>query len=239
MADKIVLMMEPRTVLGKGLNGLRKDGQVPGVIHDHGKESVAVMVPYITMVKTYKEAGKRHPLSLKVGSQAYMAMIKDVDFEPKRQQLRHVVFNAIKMNETVEAEIPVHITGEIPAEKMNLMILTQLDRVMVEALPNNLPDELTIDGTTLAEIGDRLTVADIKAPDGVTIVTDGEAQIAIVEQPKDQVAEADAAAAELAETDGQPETAEVEAEHGGDSPQADQDAEDQPGGKKQFEPKGE
>lgn len=239
MADKIVLMMEPRTVLGKGLNGLRKDGQVPGVIHDHGKESVAVMVPYITMVKTYKEAGKRHPLSLKVGSQSYMAMIKDVDFEPKRQQLRHVVFNAIKMNETVEAEIPVHITGEIPAEKMNLMILTQLDRVMVEALPNNLPDELTIDGTTLAEIGDRLTVADIKAPDGVTIVTDDEAQIAIVEQPKDQVAEADAAAAELAETDGQPETAEVESEHGGDSPQADQDAEDQPGGKKQFEPKGE
>ena len=236
MADKITLTLEPRTVLGKGLNGLRRDGLVPAVIHEPGKESIPVMLPYINMVKTYKEAGKRHPLSLKVGSKTYMAMIKDVDFEPRRQELRHVVFNSIKMNEKVEAEIPVHVIGEIPAEKLSLMVLTQLDRVMVEALPNNLPDELTVDGSTLADIGDKLTVADIKAPEGVTIITEAEAQIAIIEQPKDQIAEADA---ELAENEVQPEAAEVESEHGGDTPQTDQDAEDKPGGQKQNEPKGE
>lgn len=189
MADQIILTLEPRTVLGKGLNKLRRDGLIPAIIHDHGKESVAVMVAYTDMLKTYKNAGKHHPLSLKVGSKDYMAMIKDVDFEPKKQLMRHVVFNAIKLGEKVEAEIPLHVVGDIPAEKMSLMVLNQLDHVLVSALPNNLPDELTVDGTKLVEIGDRLTVADIIAPQGVVILTEPEHQIAVVEEPRVQEVE--------------------------------------------------
>ncbi len=118
------------------------------------------------------------------------------------------------------------------------MVLKQLDRVMVEALPNNLPNELRLDPSVLAEVGDRLTVADLKAPEGVTILTDPESQIAIVEMPRDQIADADAAAAEqLAADEDQPEAAEVESEHGEDTPQDTQAPENQPGGKKQFEPK--
>jgi large subunit ribosomal protein L25 len=238
VADTLTLNLEPRTVVGKGLNGLRREGLVPAVIHDHGKDSVHVSVPYPVMLKAYQQAGRRHPLALKVGSKAYTAMIKDTDFEPRKQRLRHVVFNAIKLNEKVEAEIPVHIVGDVPAAKLNLMVLTQIDRVMVEALPNNLPEELTVDGAMLADVGDKLTVADITAPDGVTIITELESQIAIVEQPKDQIAEADAAKADM-EAAGESEVADVASEHGGDTPQDDQDAEDQPGGQEQNQPKGE
>lgn len=240
MADDNTLTLVPREALGKGLNGLRRDGLVPAVIHDHGKDSVHVSATYIDMVKTYRHAGKRHPLTLKVGGKNYLAMIKDVDFEPKKQLLRHVVFNAIKQNEKVEAEIPITFEEvEIPAEKLSLMILKQLDRVEVQALPKDLPEELRVDPSKLAEVGDRLTVADITLPAGVTLVTDPEAQIAIVEMPKDQIAEADKAAEDLAADAEQPEAAAVEAEHGEDTPQDTQAEEDQPGGKKQFEPKGE
>jgi large subunit ribosomal protein L25 len=241
MAEEFNLTLEPRTVLGKGLNKLRADGLVPAVIHDHGKDSVTVTVPYTTMLKTYRQAGKHHPLSLKVGSKNYMAMIKDVDFEPRKQLLRHVVFNAIKRNEKVEAEIPVVFQedAEIPAERASLMVLRQLDHVMVAALPHALPDELTVDPSTLAEIGDRLTVADITAPEGVEILTEPETQVAIVEMPKDQIAEADAAKAELEATTGEGEAAGVESEHGGDTDQEAQAGEDKPGGQEQNQPKGE
>ena len=60
--------------------------------------------------------------------------------------------------------------------------------------------------------GDKLTVADIKVPAGITITTEPEQSIATVEVPKDQVAEADAAVAEQAEADGT--TAEEETEGG-------------------------
>ncbi len=196
--EEIALVLEKRSVLGKQVKHLRNGGLVPAVIHDHGKPSKVVMAPYIELIKVYREAGKHHPLSLTLGKDTYMALIKDVDFEPTKHQLRHVVFNAIKQDEKVETEIPLRLIGDIPAEKASLLVLTQLDHVEVEALPKDLPDVLEVDASKLAEVGDHLTVADIVTPAGVTILTEPEMQIAIVEMPKDQVAEADAAAAELA-----------------------------------------
>ena len=215
MADDIAVDLEERTVLGKGLSKLRDNGQVPAVIHDHGKPSLHVAGNYLKLSKVYEQAGKHHPVQLQMGKKQQLAMIKDVDFEPTKRRMRHVVFQAIKQDEKVTAEVPVVLEGEeIPAEKMSLLVLTHLDTVEVEALPNNLPDQLTVDATTLAEVGDKLTVADITAPTGVTILTEPEQTIATVEMPKDQIAEADAAAAALAEDAGAPEEEEAPAEEG-------------------------
>lgn len=239
-SDTIELELQERTVLRKGLQTLRASGMVPAVIHDHGKESIHVMGDFIMLSKAYSAAGKRHPVHITVGNKQHLAMIKDVDFEPAKHLLRHIVFQAIKQNEETEAEVPITFKDvEIPAEKLSLLVLKQIDRVQIKALPKNLPDELVIDPSALIEVGDHLTVANLSVPAGVTILTDPATQIAIVEMPKDQVAEADAVAADLAADADQPEAENVPAEHGGDSPQADQDPEDRPGGKKQFEPKGE
>lgn len=186
MSEDITLTLEKREVLGKAVKHLRREGKVPAVIHDHGKESLHVMAPYLEVVKAYQIAGKHHPVSLKVGSIEHLALIKDVDFDPKKHQLRHVVFSAINQNEAVEAEVPIMIIGDIPAEMANLMVLKTLDHVTVEALPKDLPDELIIEGSRLAEIGDRVTVADLGIPDGVTIKDDPEQMIAVVEEPRIQ-----------------------------------------------------
>jgi len=120
-------------------------------------------------------------------------MIKDVDINPLKNTLRHVGFHAVNRNEKVEAEVPVRIEGEIPAERLSLMVLQNLDTVEVEALPANLPDELFVPGSKLVNDGDKVTVADIRVPQGVTILTDLDIMVADVQTPKDQIAEADAA----------------------------------------------
>jgi large subunit ribosomal protein L25 len=202
-SDKITVALEKREVLGKGLAKIRQEGHVPAVIHDHGKDSIHVMGEFITLNKVYAAAGKHHPVELKVDGKQHLALIKDVDFEPTKHRMRHIVFQAIKQNEEVEAEIPVvFAVADIPAERVSLLVLKQLDHVEVKALPKNLPDELVVDPSTLAEVGDHLTVADIKVPEGVTILTPLESSLAVVEMPKDQIAEANAIAAEQAETAG-------------------------------------
>lgn len=210
--QSISLKLEERTVIRKRLAGLRKDGFVPAVVHDHGKESIHVMGEAVAMTKMYHQAGKHHPVELTVGSKKHLALIKDADFEQRKHRLRHVVFQAIKQNEEAEAEIPVVFLedAEIPAEKMSLMVLKQLDHVQVKALPRDLPDQLVVDPSSLAEVGDNLTVAQLTVPKGVTILTDPEQQIAIVEMPKDQIAEANAAAESLAEDAGKPDAETVE-----------------------------
>ena len=197
----ILVELEERTILKKGLQHLRAEGKIPAVIHDHGKPSSHVMASVSVLTKAYSSAGKHHPVHLTVGSTKHLALIKDVDFDPVKHQMRHVVFQAIRQNEAVEAEIPIVFLADtdIPAEKQSLLVLRQLDHAQVKALPRDLPDELVVDPSKLVEVGDHITVADIIVPEGVTILTDPGHPIATVEMPKDQLAEADASAAALAE----------------------------------------
>jgi large subunit ribosomal protein L25 len=171
------------------LNHMRRDGTVPAVIHNHGQESIHVMAPETELVKVYLAAGKHHPLNLEVGTDKYLALIKDAHFDPVKRRLQHVVFQAINRNETVEAEVPIRIEGDIPAERVGLMVLHQLDTVEVEALPRNLPDELVVSAEKLAELHDKITVADLSIPEGVTVLTDAEHPIATVVETRAMVAE--------------------------------------------------
>lgn len=205
--------LEQRAVIGKGLNHLRQDGVVPAVIHNHGHSSIHVMGPERELVKVYQAAGKHHPLNLEVGSDKFLALIKDAHFDPVKRRLQHVVFQAIKQDEKVEAEVPIRLEGEIPAEKVGLMVLHQLDHVEVEALPKDLPDELVADASKLAELHDEITVADLQVPESVTVLTEPEHPIARVVETKAMISEetqeeeltaeeAEAAAAESGEAEG-------------------------------------
>lgn len=195
------LQLQERSTLGKGLGALKREGLVPAVIHNHGAESIHVMAPETELVKVYKAAGKHHPLNLEAGSQKFLALIKDVQMDPVRRRMEHVVFQAIRQDEKVEAEIPIHLEGEIPAEKTGLIVLHQLDTLQVEALPKDLPDEIVADATVLAELHDKITVGDLKLPAGVVALTDPEHPVATVAEPRAVAAE-EAAEAEAAEGEG-------------------------------------
>ncbi|HET6924725.1 MAG TPA: hypothetical protein VFH39_02780, partial [Candidatus Saccharimonadales bacterium] len=106
--DTISLTLEPRKVTGKQVRQLRREGTVPAVIHDHGKDSVVVQGDYMAVLKVWQQAGKHHPVNLQAGDKTFTALIKTADFDPKKHQLRHVVFNAVRANEKVEAEVPIH-----------------------------------------------------------------------------------------------------------------------------------
>ncbi len=202
MSQDITLELQKREVVGKRLAVLRAAGDVPAVIHDHGSESIHVMGDSTALNKAYKQAGKHHAVQLKLDGKNHLAIIKQVDFDPKKHQLRHVVFQAIKQNEKIQTEVPVVLEGEIPAEKAGFMVLTNVSTVDVEAFPKDLPDQIVLDATKLVEIGDKLHVSDLTVPTGVTVLTDAETTIALVEETKAQMSEetAEAEAAEATET---------------------------------------
>jgi large subunit ribosomal protein L25 len=196
--EEVLLEVKKRDITGKAVKRLRQDGLVPAVIHDHGKPSIHVEGEYLAILKAYQKAGKHHPVSLKADGQDYTVLIRDVDVDPRKQQLRHVVFNAVKANEKVDAEIPVRIRFDegndaTPAERAGLIVLHQLEAVEVEALPRFLPDFLEFDGEKLATVGDSVTVADIIVPANVTIKTDPAHQLAAVFEPSALQAANDAA----------------------------------------------
>lgn len=199
------LKLQERAIIGKRLATLRHEGLVPAVIHNHGQPSLHVTVTEREMGEVYKEAGKHHPLNLSVGDQKFLALIKDVHVNPVKHHMQHVVFQAIRQDEKVEAEVPIHIEGDMPAERLGLVVLRQLDTVEVEALPRDLPDEFIIDGAKLAELHDKIMVGDLSASSGVTILTDPEHPIATVVETKAQMSdEAEEAGEVELDEDGNP-----------------------------------
>lgn len=186
---ELKLNLEVREKIGKGLNALRAEGKIPAVIHNPGEDSIVVSGLYTDVSKIYQEAGRHHPINVKVADKSYLTIIKDVDIEPTKHQLRHVVFGAIKQNETVKTEVPIELTGDAPATKIGLIINKLLYEIEIEALPKNLPDSIVISVETLEKNDDRITVADITPPSGVTILTDIEQVIVAVEEPTIQPVE--------------------------------------------------
>jgi large subunit ribosomal protein L25 len=207
-SQEINLELESRTQIRKKLNALKREGKVPGVLHNPGSESIALTGSYVEISKAYALAGKHHPINLKVDGKAYLTIIKDADFDPKKHQLRHVVFGTIKQNEKVETEVPIIFEGDAPASKKSLLIIRQLDQVKLEAFPRDLPDNVVLNIESLEEVGDKLNVSDITVQSGVTILTEPEHSVAIVEEtPAQMSAEAEAESEDTSEA---PATTEAE-----------------------------
>jgi large subunit ribosomal protein L25 len=236
--DTISLELQPREVTGKAVKHLRTEGQVPGVIHNHGKPSVHVQAEINTLLKVWRQAGKHHPVELKAGDQNFVALIKTATFDPKKHQLTHIVFNAVDRNQKADAEIPVkpryaEDNEASPAERQGLIVLAQLESVQVKATPDKLPDLIEYDAEKLVEIGDSVTVADLIIPAGVEVETEETHAVATVYEPS-----ALAAANEAAAGDAEPgDEGEVESETESSAEEGTQAPESKPGGKEQDEPK--
>ena len=238
--DKITITVDDRTTQGKAVKHLRKEGIVPAVIHDHGKESIMVQGAYIDLLRVYQHAGKHHPVELKTPKHTYTTLIKDATFEPKKNQLTHLVFNAVSKNQKVEAEVPIHPqyaegNDASPAERVGLIVLAQLETLQVKAVASSIPDAVYYDAEKLVEVGDHVTVADIKLPADVELMTELEHSVAAVYEPAALAAANDAAGGDSDVADASATTA----DNGSDTDQASQEGEISPGGKEQKESKDE
>lgn len=172
MGEKISLALDERTVQGKKVKSLRRDGLVPAVVYGPGLEPINVQVEYNVMAKVYQQAGKHAPVNLTIGGKKKIAMIKDVDFGPVSGRMRHVSFHAVKASEPVVAEVPVHLIGEgeSEAEKNGLIVLQTLEKIEVKALPMDLPEAVEVDIRGMKEAGDKVVLGDAKLPSGVEFV---------------------------------------------------------------------
>lgn len=241
MSQDVKLNAEKREGLGKkAVAAMRRQGKVPAVIQEHGKESIHILIEGREIIKAYEHAGKSQAIDLSVGTSKKLALIKEIEFVPLKPEIQHVVFQALKADEPVDAEVPVHVTGEIPAENNRLVLLHTLETLMVRALPKDLPEALEVSGENLVEIDDRLTVGDIKLPTGVELVEilanaeDEEKREEFLAQPI--VLVKDATVVEVDEgvelEEGESEADAVEAEKGSDTDQGGETEAENPGGKK-------
>ena len=159
MGDKITLRIETRSIHGKKVRQLRRQGITPAVVYGAGMDAADVQAPSREVAKVVAAAGRHTPIHL-TGVKRRIALIKSIDYDPTRVgAIRHIA-------------VPVRLAGmgESEAEKNGLVVLQAIEKVEVKALPMDLPEALDVSVLGLANEGDRVTVGDITLPEGVELV---------------------------------------------------------------------
>jgi large subunit ribosomal protein L25 len=191
------LKAEERKVLGKKVKKLRREGYLPGNVYGKGLNSHAIQVKLEDFESVYKEAGETGLVDLTYDEKTKPVLIKNLQLNYATRTLLHVDFYQVNLKEKVKSTVPVVLIGEAKAvtDKVGLVLQT-VSEIEVEALPDKLPENIEIPVEHLAEIGDQVTVADIKAPEDVTILTDPSQTVVKIAEPTVEEVEPVAEAAE-------------------------------------------
>ncbi len=191
---KHILSATKRTVTGRKVKQLRREGQLPATVYGKKVKSESLTVPADAFTNVYKDAGETGLVELTIGSDVKPVLIHTVQIDPVTSHILHVEFFQVDLKEKVKTRVPLVFTGESAAVANKVgALLTVLDELEIEALPTELPEGIEVDITSLAEVGQEFKVSDIAAPAGVTVLTDAGLTVVKVSALVSKEAEAQAA----------------------------------------------
>lgn len=187
------VVAEVRENFGKGYaRRLRAAGKIPAVIYGHGTDPVHVSLPGHQVSLLIRRANA--VLELDVAGNQQLTLVKDVQKDPVHQIIEHIDLLVVKKGEKIQVDVPVVVVGEPFAGTIaNLDNATVLLEVEATHIPQNI--EVDVEGL---EDGTHITAADLKLPQGSSLVVDPETLIVAVSVPtsalaaEEEIAEADA-----------------------------------------------
>lgn len=171
------LSAEKRTLLGRKVKSLRREGILPANVFGKDVKSQAIKLPANEFIAVYKETGETGiiEISIKGETKVRPVLVSNVAVNPATDAFLHVDFRQVDLKAKITAEVPIELISESLAVKDRIGILIQpLSAVEVEALPTDFPESLELDISSLKEIDDSLSVSDLKIPEKIKILTSDE-----------------------------------------------------------------
>ena len=181
------LRLQPRSVLGKKVKILRRQGLVPVHMYGKGTEALALQVEGRTLQRALSAVGGNVPLSVEVDGREgeSICFVREVQRHPVTESLLHVDFMSVDVTETIQAEVPVVLSGNAPAAiQMGGTLLQPLQTLLVESLPMSIPGSYEVDVSGLDDFEKGIFVRDLPPTADVTVVTDPDELIARVSAPR-------------------------------------------------------
>ncbi len=198
------LSVTKRENSGKGVaRSLRAAGRVPAIIYGHGREPQALSINTRDLEKLLEHISAENTvIDLDLEGTNSRTLIREIQRHPFKRQILHVDFQELVAGEKVIVRVPVILIGVPDGVRMDGGILDQTMRELeVEVDPANIPNHIEVDVTKMV-IGSSLHVSDITLPEGVEVVAEEDASVAVVSAPRAAV---EAAATEEAVAGAEPE----------------------------------
>ncbi|MCX6008574.1 MAG: 50S ribosomal protein L25 [Chloroflexi bacterium] len=188
---RLELEVSKRDITGKKVRFLRRQGIVPANIYGHGIDSTAINVDAKSLKHLLAHVGRTDLISLKIGDSKnpLRVLVREVQKNPLTDDLLHVDFYQVRMDEKIKTHVPLVFVGEAPVLKKvkNSSLLHLIDSLHIEALPDDLPHSLEVDVSHLEEINQTIHIKDIPIGHGITLFSDPEQMVVKVVEVKKEV----------------------------------------------------
>jgi len=182
--EKIVLKASSRDIVGKQVKALRRQGRLPVVLYGRG-------IPPILASLDAREANRVVPtitssqlLDVDVNGDLHTVLVREKQYNPVLGKLIHIDFLVVSLTEKLRANVSLDLEGEAPAiETYNGVLVTGVDEIEVECLPQDLPERIMVDVSGLAEIGASIHVRDIYLPPEIRVLSNLDDMVVLVTPP--------------------------------------------------------
>ena len=212
--EEVLINAEKRNVVGKQVKALRRQGILPGVIYGRHIEAFPIQMDAHNAALILDKLTASSLITLDVDGEKFSVLMRDRQRDVIFGDLLHVDFLVVSLTEKLRATIELKLVGEAPVADNPEVVVTQvLNDIEIEAFPQDLPEVIEVDISTLEIVDDEITVADLDLGENIAILTDPDETIVSVGYvAQEEVAEeAEVVEPEVVEK-GKKEAAEEEAE---------------------------
>jgi len=194
------LKASPRQPLGKRSRRMLREGKLPAIVYGHNTEATPITLDRLEFQKVFIKSGRTHLVDLVLdGDRTEKVLVREIQTHPRRLGPIHVDFYQVNLEEKIQVEVPVHLTGEsAPVKRGDADILQPLHTIRVECLPSDIPASFEVDVTPLEEIEMELRVSDIPVPKNVTLLEDADELVVKIVHKRELKVEEEIPAAEAA-----------------------------------------
>jgi large subunit ribosomal protein L25 len=164
---------------------LRAAGFVPAVVYGYKTEATPISVNERDLLKTLRITGRNGVMKLQVDGNEVNVVLNDYQADPLKGTVLHADFLAINMTEELEVSVQIHIVGESKGEKEGGIISQPNFELDIKVKPADIPESYDIDISDL-EIGDTLTVADIREKSKYEILSEDDYALVTISAPRSE-----------------------------------------------------
>ncbi len=186
------LTVSPRTVVGKTSISLSKEGKLPAVVYGPKQDPISVSVELTEFQALLRHGGESALIELAGLEKPMQVLIHDLDRDPVTHVPRHADFFAVEKGAKVTVSVPLAFVGDSAAVKAGANLVKVLHEVEIESDPTKLPSEIEVDISKLEAVNDQIHVSDLKAPNGVEILTPAEEVVALAQAVEEETDESSA-----------------------------------------------
>lgn len=182
------LEVKKREAIGKRVKKILSKDLLPGVVYGNKVTNINIEVKRTDFERVHRAAGESTLIDVKIDDEKPVkAIIKETQMDLSGEKFIHFDLHQVRMDEKLNTDIGLKFVGEAPAVKtMGGALITYIDRIAIECLPDDLVHEIEVDISSLDNFGKAIHIKDLNVPKGIHLLNEESDLVVVIEEPREE-----------------------------------------------------